>query len=200
MLGMHVTQNGYYRLLINPIDYNGNVCGLDNTERNGMDMTNYKYLYPVNFCGGGMFQYVDFFLETYDQSLSCFNPLFYRSLCRGMSKSSWYYIDPFTLVTYGGVYDPFTKGSSWSSSFVSMPNYNLTNSTITRTCNEDKCFPTIYGQPNPVDAWSSLGVNEGYGYAFYLVDTESYLKNCLITKNGLQKLRNTTEDLLANLY
>ena len=78
-----------------------------------------------------------------------------------------------------------------------MPNYNSTNSTITRTCNEDKCFPTIYGQPNPVDAWSSLGVNEGYGYAFYLVDTESYLKNCLITKNGLQKLRNITEDLLA---
>ena len=89
MLGMHVTQNGDYRLLINPIDYNGNVCGLDNTERNGMDMTNYKYLYPVNFYGGGMFQYVDFFLETYDQSLSCFNPLTYRSLCRGMSKSSW---------------------------------------------------------------------------------------------------------------
>jgi len=81
-----------------------------------------------------------------------------------------------------------------------MPNYNLTNSTITRTCNEDKCFPTIYGQPNPVDAWSSLGVNKGYGFAFYLVDTESYLKNCLITKNGLQKLCNTTEDPLANLY
>jgi hypothetical protein len=41
-----------------------------------MDMTNYKYLYPVNFCGGGMFQYVDFFSRnlrpTYLVSILCF--------------------------------------------------------------------------------------------------------------------------------
>jgi hypothetical protein len=53
VLGVHVIQNGDYRLLTNPIDFNGNICGLDNTERGGIDMTDYEYLYPVNFYGGG---------------------------------------------------------------------------------------------------------------------------------------------------
>ena len=48
-------------LLINPIDYNGNVCGLDNTERNGMDMTNTNIYIPSTFVVEVCFNMLIFF-------------------------------------------------------------------------------------------------------------------------------------------
>jgi len=53
LLGLFAVQHGDYRRILNPIDYNGNMCGLNNTEHGGIDMTDYEYLYPVNLYGGG---------------------------------------------------------------------------------------------------------------------------------------------------
>jgi hypothetical protein len=107
-------------------------------------------------------------------------------------------IDPFTLVSYGGLFDPYTNTSSWSNDDITMADYSsATNYTHEGVCTEEKCFPTIFGQPNPIDAWESDGVKKGYGTAFYVVDTQSYLKNCLISKNALKKLTNVTGDILA---
>ena len=49
-VGYTATQVGDYRLVLYPMDYDGNICG---TNYGNIDMTEYKYLYPVNFYSGG---------------------------------------------------------------------------------------------------------------------------------------------------
>lgn len=44
-------QEGDYRLLLYPLDYAGNLCGMDNGK---VDMTGYPYLYYVNDFAGGV--------------------------------------------------------------------------------------------------------------------------------------------------
>ena len=50
-VGIYALQEGDYRLVLNPMDSDGNVCGVD---FNGTDMTEYKKLYLLNFAGGGV--------------------------------------------------------------------------------------------------------------------------------------------------
>ena len=50
-IGIHAIENGDYRLVIYPIDYDGNICG---TNAGDIDMTDYPYLYHVNYLGGGV--------------------------------------------------------------------------------------------------------------------------------------------------
>ena len=49
-IGMKATREGDYRKVLYPMDYDGNVCGTNFGE---VDMTEYKYLYPVNIYSGG---------------------------------------------------------------------------------------------------------------------------------------------------
>ena len=48
--GWQAIQLGDYRVVLYPMDYDGNICG---TDYGNVDMTEFKYLYPVNFYSGG---------------------------------------------------------------------------------------------------------------------------------------------------
>ena len=53
IIGAYAVANGDYRVILSPLDYNGNVCGTDHTT-NDVDMTDYPYLYYINVFGGGV--------------------------------------------------------------------------------------------------------------------------------------------------
>jgi hypothetical protein len=74
-LGIYAIQNGDYRLILYPLDYDGNVCG---TEKGQTDMTDYPYLYYVNDYSGGV----------------CVKE------CPNLANLT----DEYTLVTYDGLY------------------------------------------------------------------------------------------------
>jgi hypothetical protein len=50
-LGVYAMQNGDYRLILYPLDYDGNLCG---TNKGQVDMTEFPYLYYVNDFSGGV--------------------------------------------------------------------------------------------------------------------------------------------------
>eukprot|EP00585_Thalassiosira_rotula_P006890 CAMPEP_0196143382 /NCGR_PEP_ID=MMETSP0910-20130528/13213_1 /TAXON_ID=49265 /ORGANISM="Thalassiosira rotula, Strain GSO102" /LENGTH=659 /DNA_ID=CAMNT_0041404827 /DNA_START=380 /DNA_END=2359 /DNA_ORIENTATION=+ len=74
-LGIYGMQNGDYRLILYPLDYDGNVCG---TDKGDIDMTDYPYLYYVNDYSGGV----------------CVRE------CPKLEGLA----DPYTLVTYDGLF------------------------------------------------------------------------------------------------
>lgn len=74
-LGIYGMQNGDYRLILYPLDYDGNVCG---TDAGDIDMTDYPYLYYVNDYSGGV--------------------------CVEECPSIEGLADPYTLVTYDGLF------------------------------------------------------------------------------------------------
>ncbi|EED91461.1 hypothetical protein THAPSDRAFT_262744, partial [Thalassiosira pseudonana CCMP1335] len=74
-LGIYAMRMGDYRLILYPLDYDGNVCG---TDYGGIDMTEYPYLYYVNDFSGGV----------------CVKE------CPQLESLT----DPHTLVTYNGLY------------------------------------------------------------------------------------------------
>jgi hypothetical protein len=159
-IGVFSFQNGDYRRLLSPIDYNGNMCGVNNSG--GIDMTDYPYLYPVNFYLAGV----------------CVNQ------CPRLRNHT---VDPFTLITYNGIYHSnYTDFSTWSSNATEVANYGENGHEY--KCTQDSCFARIF------DSWDSDGINQGYGYAFYLVDTTSYLKHCIVSGSALKNLRNITSN------
>lgn len=159
-LGLFALRNGDYRVLLSPMDYNGNVCGMNNSQHGGTDMTEYKYLYPVNFYLAGV----------------CVNE------CPTLPNQT---VDPFTLITYSGVYSARNHTSLISKNVTKVADYGGSSS-YEYTCTQETCFPSI------LESWESEGINKGYGYAFYLVDTTSYLKHCIISGKAVSELRDIT--------
>ena len=100
-------------------------------------------------------------------------------------------VDPFTLVTYSGLYDARNGTAIFSTNVIEVADYSQSN--YAYECTEQKCFPNV------VESWSSEGINEGYGYAFYLVDTSSYMKQCLISGEALAMLRDITADAVEQI-
>jgi len=74
-LGLYAMQQGDYRLILYPLDYDGNLCG---TNKGQVDMTDYPFLYYVNDFSGGV----------------CVKE------CPKLENLT----DPKTLVTYSGLY------------------------------------------------------------------------------------------------
>lgn len=157
-IGVFSFQNGDYRRLLSPVDYSGNMCGVNNTG--GIDMTDYPYLYPVNFYLAGV----------------CVTQ------CPRLRNHT---VDPFTLITYNGIYHSnYTGSSSWSSNITEVASYGESGQDY--KCTQDSCFASV------LDSWDSEGINQGYGYAFYLVDTTTYLKHCIVSSSALNKLQSIT--------
>ena len=114
-------------------------------------------------------------------------------------------VDLSTLVTYSGVYQPniplYNSSDRIAFDHVQVANYsssaaqhkNTTNDDddddhIDHMCTVDRCYP-LY---NPVSAWTSEGINEGAGFAFYAVDTNNYMRRCIASADALEYLRNFT--------
>lgn len=50
-IGVYAINEGDYRLILYPMDYDGNVCG---TNYGNIDMSDYPSLYILNFVGSGV--------------------------------------------------------------------------------------------------------------------------------------------------
>jgi hypothetical protein len=55
-VGAYGVANGDYRILLYPLDHDGNVCGTDfgGESNKNVDMTEFPYLYAVNAAGAGV--------------------------------------------------------------------------------------------------------------------------------------------------
>ena len=113
-------------------------------------MTDYPYLYYVNEYTGGV----------------CVRK------CPNLGGGA----DPYTLVTYDGLYQ--VAGSTVTDADISVANYSLTNNTL--KCTEDMCYP----DGDPEQAYKSAGVNEGKGFASFAVDTYELMWRCVFTDEG----------------
>lgn len=151
VIGISACTNGDYRIVLYPLDYDGNICGTDYAA----NMTEYPYLLYVNSYTGGV----------------CVNKC--PSL-RGQVENN--VTDVRTLVTYGGVWQ--TQGAELPADFIQVANYS--ESKDARFCSLDSCFPNNDTQ----QSWNSQGVNEGFGYAYYVGDTFPLLWRCYLTSEA----------------
>lgn len=178
-LGLYAWRAGDYRIILHPMDYDGNICGI---EFNGVDMTDYPRIVYINSYGGGV----------------CVKE------CPSIPDSP--YIDTNTFITFDGLYqgeDAFVSADD-----IQIADYS--NAENVRTCDEDSC-PT-----NIAQSWTSSGVGEGKGFAFYAVDTmKVFGTRCLANPLAIDQLEELTdvnrvdleieavseiENFLGNLY
>jgi hypothetical protein len=194
-LGVYAVYNGDYRHVLYPLDYQGNICG---TDYNSVDMTEYPYLLYVNFYTGGV----------------CVQDC--PSLQGEVSDSL---TDMNTLVTYGGVFQ--NENAQLSADFITVaPHYNSSNagnsnagnnSTTTTDdsimtqdfqCTIETCFGSGGNVSDPQQSWTSPGINEGYGIAYYAGDTYPLFQRCYLTQEvkevKMHKRRNLS--MVATIY
>lgn len=118
-------------------------------------MTDYPYLYYVNDYSGGV----------------CVKK------CPNLNGKA----DPYTLVTYDGLYQVY--GSSVTDADISVANYSaLSNNTL--VCTADLCYP----DGDPERAYVSAGVSRGKGFSWFAVDTYELMWRCVFTDEGTAAL------------
>lgn len=149
-IGIYACIDGDYRVVLYPLDYDGNVCGTDYAA----DMTEYPYLIFINSYTGGV----------------CVKEC--PSLKSGGIVSN-NLTDVRTMITYGGIWQ--APGAELAPDFIQMANYSSSEDAL--YCSEDACFPNNSSQ----ESWTSEGVNEGYGYSYYVGDTYPLLSYCYLT-------------------
>ncbi|KAL7547692.1 hypothetical protein ACHAWF_010968, partial [Thalassiosira exigua] len=157
-LGIYAMQNGDYRLILYPLDYDGNLCG---TDKGKIDMTDFPYLYYVNDYSGGV----------------CVKE------CPDLGPDLL--ADPYTLVTYGGLYQVENDETNLTlaANKIRMADYaSASNDTL--ECTEKLCYP--YGDPQ--QSYQSYGVNRGKGFAYYALDTYELMWRCVFTDEATEKL------------
>jgi hypothetical protein len=159
ILGLQAISGGDFRILLYPLDFDGNICGTDY----GANMSDYPYLVYVNNWGGGV----------------CVKE------CPSLQgRTSDNATDIRTLLTYGGVYQ--IEGAELSSSYIGslMPDYaNQSNDSI--VCTQQTCFPD---PTEPSTSWSSLGISQGFGFAYYIGDSYPLLSYCMLTQNATARI------------
>lgn len=169
-LGVTSIQSGDYRIITNPMDYDGNVCGIENKRGNmtGKDMTEYPYLYYVNLVGGGV----------------CVKEC--PDLTPPDNPNETMALDPYTLITYAGIFQ-LEGFSSMDPNFIQVADYS--DNDLEKACTPNTCFPNN----DPVTAYfADDGINQGYGYAFYVLDTRDFLNRCFPSLESFQTIQNQT--------
>lgn len=111
-IGYHAVMEGDMRLVLNPLDYDGNVCGTDFAA----NMTEYPYLLYVNHQTGGVCVKECPNLENVTED--------------GLT-------DVRTLVTYAGIFQ--LEGAELDADFIEIGDYSNTSDAI--ACDQNTCFP-----------------------------------------------------------
>jgi solute carrier family 44 (choline transporter-like protein), member 2/4/5 len=157
-VGIYAVQNGDYRLVLFPLDYDGNICGTDFA----MDMTEYPNLLYINAFTGGV----------------CVKD------CPNLSNQTEDGLtDIRTLVTYNGTWQPLNgSDSELAINFVQVGDYSKSNDSI--ACTDETCYPN--NLPNM--SWLSPGISKGYSYAYYVGSTYELLFRCYLTSEADQKI------------
>jgi hypothetical protein len=162
MLGVYAIMNGDARLVLSPLDYDGNLCG---TRYGSQDMRNYPYLYSVNNYGGGIC------VENCPKI--------------GKNDTSDGVTDMNTLLTYGGTWQ--TTQAELPPDFVKYGNYTGSDALF---CTAATCFPNV---SDPTTSWTSDGINEGYGFAYYVADSYDILGYCVLTTAANDRIAQLVE-------
>jgi hypothetical protein len=171
-IGVYAVQEGDFRLVLYPLDYDGNVCG---TDFGSTDMTDYPNLYYINSFTGGVCVSE---CPTVSDKLA-------SELDTNLTESPA--IDLRTFVTYGGVWQ--TDGALLEEDFLQVGNYSGSEDVL--FCSEDSCFP----DSDDVSAsWSSSGVRKGFGYAYYAGDTFELLWRCYYTTQAERQIEEAVSD------
>lgn len=158
-VGIYAVQNGDYRLVLFPLDYDGNICG---TTFNDVDMTPYPNLLYINAFTGGVCvkDCPDLTNQTED----------------GLT-------DIRTLITYNGTWQPVNgEESELSLDFIQVADYSNSNDSI--ACTDLTCYPL--NSPNL--SWVSPGILKGYSYAYYAATTYELLFRCYLTSQADNKI------------
>lgn len=112
-VGAYSVANGDYRIVLYPLDFDGNICGTTFAA----DMTNYPYLYYINNYGGGVCM------------KSC--PALEGIVANNNS-------DVFSMITYGGLF--LTNQSQVTAEQIQIADYSSSNDSL--TCTLAKCIPS----------------------------------------------------------
>eukprot|EP00339_Tiarina_fusa_P022379 CAMPEP_0116997142 /NCGR_PEP_ID=MMETSP0472-20121206/690_1 /TAXON_ID=693140 ORGANISM="Tiarina fusus, Strain LIS" /NCGR_SAMPLE_ID=MMETSP0472 /ASSEMBLY_ACC=CAM_ASM_000603 /LENGTH=659 /DNA_ID=CAMNT_0004695951 /DNA_START=143 /DNA_END=2118 /DNA_ORIENTATION=+ len=114
IIGIYAVSNGDFRIVIYPLDYDGNICG---TDFGGRDMTEYPYLYYINSYTGGV----------------CV------SECPAELPTADNLTDVKTLITYAGIWQTEDGSAELNASFVKVADYAGSEDAL--ECSTEKCFP-----------------------------------------------------------
>jgi len=186
--GAYAVHNGDYRLVLYPLDYDGNVCGVDLNDR---DMTEYPYLYYTNAVGGVCVK-------------EC------PSLAGQTPDNA---TDLYTLVTYTGIYQ--STLATVPADFVQVADYSytlnrtedsinvggITNISVTLLdtnnfqCTEDLCIGDSLQ-----NSWKTTGINRGFGFAYYLGDSFPLFQRCFLTPEARERIANLTNADTEDLF
>jgi len=158
-IGIYACINGDWRIVVYPLDYDGNVCG---TDFGKIDMTDYPYLYYVNSFTGGV----------------CVKE------CPSLEgQTSDNLTDIYTMVTYAGMWQVQNGNQSeLPLDFVQVGNYSTSDDAI--ACTDELCFPN----DSPVDSWSSQGIRRSFGFSYYVGDTYQLLWRCYLTSAAEERI------------
>jgi Plasma-membrane choline transporter len=106
-----------------------------------------------------------------------------------------------TLITYGGVFQvdgaeidllsstggaentDNTTGSASLAMFIEVADYSASNDSI--VCTEELCFPNNSTE----ESWTSRGINQGYGFAYYIATTYELLYRCYVTSDAEDRIQ-----------
>uniref|UniRef100_A0A7S1VN07 Choline transporter-like protein n=2 Tax=Grammatophora oceanica TaxID=210454 RepID=A0A7S1VN07_9STRA len=159
MLGIYSIMNGDYRIIIYPLDYDGNICGTDYAK----NFTEWPYLFLVNNYGGGV----------------CVKEC---PVLQNVTTDDK--IDIRSMITYDGMWQ--TDGAELPAGFVDVANYSDSEDVL--SCTDDLCFPNN----DPVQSWKSTGINQAFGFAYYVGDSYAVLSRCFLTLDALIAIQDTT--------
>ena len=177
-IGAYAMANGNIDYILRPLDFDGGICG---TNFNNLDRTNFPYLLYTNVFAG-----------------VCVNkcPDLEGVTADGLT-------DVRTLITYDGIFQvPGAEidlssadggagnavssndtGSASIKMFIEVADYSMSNDSI--TCTEELCFPNNSTE----ESWTSRGINQGYGFAFYVATTYELLFRCYVTSDAEERLQ-----------
>ena len=86
-----------------------------------------------------------------------------------------------TLITYGGIYQ--AEGAQLSANLIQMPDYSASSDVL--SCTQETCFPNA---SDPTTSWSSDGIAEGFGFAYYVGDSYPVLSWCFLTSAASDRI------------
>ncbi len=112
-IGLNATQKGDPRVIVYPMDYEGNICGID---FRGRDMTEFPFLYYVNSYTGGVCVKECPFGLVQDDS-----------------------VDIRTLITYNGVWQADGAILQNATELIQVADYSQSENVL--TCTMEDCFP-----------------------------------------------------------
>lgn len=181
-LGAYSWQEGDYRTVVYPMDYDGNICG---TDKGHLDMTDYPKIFYVNNFAGGVCMKTCPQVSKDDITV---DPNDGVTLINTTTL-----VDVHTYITYSGVYQ---SDEAWlPEGFVEIADYSSSNFTL--SCDATLC------DTDPNTSWESPGINKGFGFAWYAVDSFPILgTRCVSNPNAVEELKsivkNSTSDLSDN--